>query len=220
MVCISYAGEEAFDVILYIGRTLTKLNYRILIVDLSDSKALLNSINHGMDIDSSKDIVNYRDINYTRKVPTSEELAAFNSGIVLVAYGRNFKRDVILPCKELNIVINTFPHVIDEINTLIKGATIGAERVHILIRDIVSIDDTDRVKEAVKFQYEDEKDNYLYMDVSDYECAVNCQVNQVINFTNITSRMEKYITYHIGGILPNISHGQIKKALNAARKGR
>ena len=80
MICMGYAGLEAYDLILYIGRVYTKLGQRVLIVDLSSSEALKNSIKHGMGLDSFIDIINYRDINYVRRIPTEEELVDFQNG--------------------------------------------------------------------------------------------------------------------------------------------
>jgi hypothetical protein len=220
MVCISYVGEEAYDVILYMGRTLTKLNYRVLIIDLSETKALFNAINHGMGLDSNQDIVNYRDINYTQRLPSKEELAVFQSGVIYVSYGNNYRSEVILPCEEFNVVINSFPHTIEKINLLMGSAKCESENINLLIRDIVSIDDVDRVKSAVNFPFQNHKGEYLYLDASDYECAVNCQVKQIVKFSNISSHMKKYIILHIHRLFPDLKESRIKKALKAAGRGK
>ncbi|MDF2486507.1 MAG: hypothetical protein K0R46_2675 [Herbinix sp.] len=220
MRCIGYAGEEAFDVILYISRTLTKLNYPVLIIDLSDSNALFMSVHHGMGLNSDSEIINYRNINYTRRIPSEEELAMFDTGVVFMLYGRNVTEDIQLLCSELIIVINTFPHIIDETNTLVHDIGNKDCRIRILIRDIVTLDDVERVKASVTFPFSNEMLNYLYLDYADYECAVNCQYTQLIRFTNISSGMEKYIINNIRTMLPDIKPNQIKKALLAARKGR
>lgn len=220
MVCISYVGEEAYDVILYMGRTLTKLNYRVLIIDLSGTKALCKAVKHGMELDSNQDIVNYRDINYTQRFPSMEELASYISGVIFVSYGNNYRSDVILPYDEINIVINPFPHTIEKINLLMDSVMCVGVNINLFIRNIVSIDDIDRVKGAVSFPFQYHKGDYLYLEASDYECAMNCQITQIVKFTNISSHMKKHIIRHIHRLFPDLRESRIKKALNTAGRGR
>lgn len=218
---ISYIGEEAYDIILYTARTITKLNYRVLIVDLSESNAFKNAIYHGMELDSTKDIVNYRDINYVRRVPTNEELEIFKEGVIFIAYGYNYLCDT-FHSSEINIVFNTCPHIIEKINSFVGKQPKGTKEciVNILIRDAVSIDDVDRTKKAVIFPFSDTKDNYIYHDMNDYETALNCQLKQVVNFNGLSAGMEKHITGHIHRLFPEINGYHIKKAFNIARKGK
>lgn len=220
MVSISYIGEEAFDIVLYMARTMTKLNYRVLIIDLSDSTALYKSIYHGMDLDSRETIVNYRDINYTRKAPSNEELEPFSTGVVFVVYGYSNNMNFQLPFLETNVVINTFPHVIERVNSMMMDMEGTGFNHRLLIRDILSIDDLERVKSELSFTYEDDKNDYLYLDLDDRESAVNCQVKQIVNFANVSGRMESYITGHLHVIFPQINMSYIKKAFKEARKGR
>lgn len=216
MICIGFAGIEVFDVVLYIGRTLTKLNYRVLIIDLSDSNALCKTIRHGMGLNSTVDIVNYRDINYTRKIPSKEELEIFAQGVVLIVYGFNYVTDGIFEYKSFTIAVNTFPHIMDRVNTMLKNS--GLQDFDLLIRDAVTADDADKVKNNIL--YKKIKDvSYLYYDIPDYENAVNCQVTKVIRFTGITARMEKYIIKQVHDIVPQLSVRKIKKAIAAARRG-
>ena len=218
MLCIGFAGCEAFDVILYMGRTLTKLKYRVLIIDLSDTGALSKAINHGMHLDSSKEIVNYRNINYIRRMPKEEELVIFKEGVILISYGLTNTENT-LSCNVMNIVVNTFPHTIDKINTLVLKSELQADQLHLLVRDIISPNDIDRVNEAIEFQY-DNKLNYLYLDLSDYSCAVNMQEKQLFKFLRLSSGMKRYIISQIHDIFPNIKLNKINKALTSAGKGR
>lgn len=219
MICIGYVGIECFDFVLYTGRTLTKLNKRVLVVDFSETGAFLRSIPHGMGLDSENGIVNYRDINYTRHLPTKEEIAMFKDGVVFVVYGLNYINDISFPFQEINIVINTFPNVIYQVNSLMQN-NLNSLNVRVLIRDMISPDDVDNVKQLLSFEYDEEKINYLYLDLSDYENAVNCQYKQVVSFTYASRKMEKCIINQINRILPDVSHNQITKALSAAKKGR
>lgn len=219
MISVGYAGCEAFDIILYIGRTLTKLNYRVLIVDLSGSGAYQKAVQHGMGLDSSQDIVNYRDINYTRKILSSEELKAFHDGVVFVVYGMNYFNDLPFECKQLNVVVNTFPHMLDDVSGIMKEALYHKDKYNLLIRDIVTIDDVDIVEKTFAISSKLNRVNYLYLDISDYESAVECQLSQIVKFTKISIRMKKYIIEQIHELLPQLKTAKISNAMNAAKRG-
>lgn len=218
MLCVGYVGCEAFDVILYTGRTLTKLNYRVLIIDLSASGALLHSINHGMNLDSLEEMVNYRDINYIRKMPSKEELDSFQDGVVIINYGFNDTKHCDLECKFIIILVNTFPHITDKINELLKEKDLQVQDSRLLIRDVTVIDDVDRVKKEFS-SYQFSEISYLYLDISDYESAIHCQLSQIIRFTKVSTGMKKYIMEQIHALLPQLTHHKIKKAMALARRG-
>lgn len=219
MMCIGYTGCEAFDIILYIGRSLTKLNYRVLFVDLSGNGALTNSIKHGMGLDSTKVVINYRDINYIRKIPGKDELELFQSGVVLIYYGMKYEDKFPVSCQKMNVVINTLPNVIDEVNSLMQNPFCHAEGFNLLIRDIITIDDVEVVKNKMTLPAKADKTFHLYYEVRDYECAVNCQRTQVVRFTKITKSMERSIVEQIQDILPQMKRRRIRKAISAAKRG-
>lgn len=219
MICIGFAGYEAFDIILYMGRTLARLNYPLLIIDLSDSGALKKAIYHGMGLDSSQVIVNYRNINYLRRTPSEAELMMFQEGVILIDYGFHSSTEVPLACNVLNIVVSIYPHIIDKINTLLSTSEWKADKRQLLHRDIITPDDIDRVISKINFQC-DNIHNYLYLDLDDYYCAVNCQVKQSLKFVKLSSGMKKYIIGQIHGIFPQIKMNKIKKAFISAGKGR
>lgn len=219
MICIGYTGCEAFDVILYTGRILAKLNYRVLIVDLSESGALKKAINHGMGLDSSKEIVNYRDINYLRRIPTSKELDDFLEGVVFVDYGMHYVDGFPMALQQLNLVVNTLPHVIEGVNELLKEVIHCKDKYNLLIRDAITIDDVDLVVDTIDLPAKINRISYLYHDISDYECAVECQISQIVRFKKISTRMKKCIVQQIQDILPQLKTYKISKAMIAAKWG-
>lgn len=220
MKCVGYVGLETFDVILYITRTLTKLNKRVLIIDLSKSGNMERVIYHGMNLDSSKNIVNYRDINYVRYIPSNEEMSSFEGGVIFMVFGQNYNEDTLKLSYNfdfLNIVVNTFPNFITNINTLLKD--INNNNIHLLIRDIINIDDIERVKAGLDLKVEPTNIDHLYYSIEDYESAINCQVSQVVRFTNISSDMKRHIVSAIKGLYPDIKEKPIRKAVAMAKKG-
>jgi hypothetical protein len=219
MICIGYAGCEAFDVILYTARTIAKLKYRVLIVDLSDSGALKQAIKHGMGLDSQKNIICYRDINYTRKIPSEYEFEMFLEGVILVVYGRNYTQDFPFPCHVINIVVNTFPHKIEGVNRLVEKMIKHEERFRLLIRNIITPDDVDRVTDSMMLPSKLEKISYLYFDLRDYEGAIHCQLKKVIRFRKVSAGMVRYIAGEIHAIFPMIKPAKIKRAIAMAGRG-
>lgn len=221
MINIGYAGLEAFDIILYIGRTLTKLNKRVLIIDLSGTGAMTTAINHGMGLDSNISIVNYRDLNYTKVIPPNDELKDFCDGVVIVNFGLNYFEltDTPIALNNISVVCNTLPSDIIEINQILKKINEMNNDTRILIRDVVNVNDLERTIKSLELSQKPKSTSYLYYSMDDYESAINCQVSQVVRFTNISSEMEKYIISEINSIFPDIKEKVIRKAISMARKG-
>lgn len=221
MISIGYAGLEAFDVILYIGRTLTKLNKRVLIIDLSDTGAMTRTIKHGMGLDSSTSIVNYRDINYTRTIPTSEEFDDFHNGVVIVNFGCYYNNlsNTPIVLDGISVVSSTFPSHVSVIKKLLKRINKDIDNVRVLIRDVINSDDLERVVNSLDLSEKPKRISFIYYNADDYENSINCQVSQVVRFTKISSEMEKYIISEIHNIYPDIKKKVIHKAITMARKG-
>ena len=217
MIRVGYVGGEVFDIVLYIARTLTKLKLRVLIIDLSDTGSFQKIIKHGMGLDSSKEIINYRDINYSRIIPNKEELSLFENGVVFIIYG-NTANSHLLECNRLVTVVNPFPSMIDHVNELMKHYW-NAENYDLLIRDLLFEEDAERISNDLNYPYEKNNIHYLYLDLRDYENAVRCQKSQIIQFIKISSSMKRYITSQLKEMLPELTTRQIRKAINTARKG-
>ncbi len=218
MICIGFAGCEAFDIILYMSRTLIKLNYRILVIDISETGALTKAIYHGMDLDSRQEIVNYRNINYLRRMPSEEELSSFVEGVIMIDFGIQSFPDLSLPCNFLYTTTNTFPYIIDNINTLMLNSEWKTEKQRLIIRDMITPDDIDRVASKIRFHYDAIES--LYLDIDDYYCAVNCQEIQLIRFMKLSSGMKTFIISQLHDIFPQIKIKRIKNAFALAGKGR
>jgi len=215
MIRIGFAGLEAFDVVLYIGRTLTKLNKRVLIIDLSNSNALETAINHGMDIDSNFNIVNYRDINYTRMVPSENEINEF--GVVIFSFGLECKSYEL--ADKIILVCDILPSNIKKVKGILGNVYDKHDNVDMLIRNVINIEDVDRIVNLLDLKKNPANTSFHYYNLDDYESAVNCQVTQVIRFTNISKEMNSYIIQEIKSIFPDIKESVIKKAIYRARRG-
>lgn len=219
MISIGYVGVEAFDIILYIGKTLSMLNYPVLIIDLSDTEALYKTIYHGMDIDSANQIIHYRNLNYIRKVPKDEELNEFSKGILFVVYGFNYIEIPQLKFDFLNIIVDPFPNSACKVNKALCNTSTDSMKVKILVRNIVTIDDFDRVNTSIIVKQGAASSSYLYYDIIDYENALKCQISQGIFFKNISSKMKRFILSEICDILPSIKPSIIKKTIRLTMKG-
>ena len=219
MICIGYIGVEAFDIILYIGKSISMLNYPLLIIDLSGTGALNMTIYHGMDLDSRDNIVQYRNINYTRRVPDDRELKDYEEGVIFVVYGFNYTEDLPIHPDHLNIVVNPFPHNIHRVNRALYKVLAENINIRVWVRDIVTIDDFERVKGSIIPALKSHSAMYLYYDINDYENAVRCQNSQVIRFRRISTGMRKAIMTELSDIFPSIKPSIIRRAFCLARKG-
>lgn len=219
MICVGFAGCEAFDIVIYFSRTLVRLNYPVLIIDISDSEALKKAIYHGMDLDSSKDIISYRNIHYLRRCPQEAELLPYQKGIVLINYGFCPLKELPLTCDSIYVVMNTYPHIIDKIKSLLSNSEWKTDQFILLVREIITPDDIDRVSSKVKLPY-DARKYHLFLDHNDHFCSINCQTQQSFRFITLSSCMKKFIIRSIHDIIPQIKIKKIKKAFTSAGRGR
>lgn len=219
MICIGYIGVEAFDIILYIGKSISILNYPVLIIDLSDTGALTKTIYHGMNLDSRDNIVHYRNLNYTRMIPVENELKDFDDGVIFIVYGFECIERYPIRLDILNIVVNPFPNNIYRVSRALLNAPSENINMQVLVRDIVTIDDVDRVKSSIALELNSARTLYLYYDINDYENALKCQRSQVVRFRKISSGMKNIVMTEIVNILPGIKPSIIRKAVCKARKG-
>lgn len=219
MKCIGYTGCEAFDLILYTGRILSKLKYKVLVVDLSETGALWTSVNHGLGLDSSKEVVFYRGIYYLRRIPRDDELKEFQEGIVFVNFGMNYRSDFPVELHRLYLVVTPFPHIVETVKELQEEKIEDSSKCNLLIRDARNVDDIDIVLDAMKPRNNFAQVSFLYHDISDYESALNCQMSKVIRFTRISPRMKKCIRQQIKEILPQLRAEKISRAMVVAKWG-
>ncbi len=219
MISIGYMGVEAFDIILYMAKTLSTLDYPVLIVDLSDTGALTETIYHGMDLDSEKSIIHYRDINYTRKAPQENELDDFKDGVVFVVYGFNNISWHSVRLDYLNIILDSFPYKINKVNKILSNIRTDDIKVRLLVRDIITMDDFDRVQTTIISRVNPVSASYIYYDMNDYINAIKCQASQVIRFKGISSSMREYIRSEIDDMFPSTKPSHIRKAICIAGKG-
>lgn len=219
MKCIGYMGVEAFDIILYIARTIVMLNYPILIIDLSETGALAKAIYHGMDLDSENGIIHYRNLNYIRKMPEEDELKDYDKGVVFIVYGLNYVAHPSINLDYINIITDPFPNHIDQINILLNEFPLDSMKVKILVRDIISLNDLERVKYSIKLAHNPYSIKYLYFDINDRENAIECQISQLVRFRRISSKMKNIIISETGDVFANIKLSRIRKAFFYAKKG-
>jgi len=212
MVCVGFLGTEAFDIILYIGHSLSKLKYPVLIVDLSDTGALKNAIYHGMDIDSMKDIVHYRNLNYIRRVPGWYDLKEYEDGAVFISFGYNYRNIRPLKLDYMNIIVNPFTHVLDKIAGMMKETIFNDINIKMIVRDIISPDDLETVKSSMIRVSRPESISYLYLDFNDYENALRCQKLQTVNLRKVSKRMKQLVTDEVKYITSKLSTKEVHMA--------
>ncbi|NLJ95734.1 MAG: hypothetical protein GX321_01160 [Clostridiales bacterium] len=213
MVCIGYGGMEAFDIVLYLGQALVRLNIPVLIIDLSDTGAMTKAIYHGMDIDSTDTIINYRGINYIRSIPDYKDFEDYTHGVVFIVFGLKYVDIKSIKLDFMSIVVDSFPSNIDRVNTLISKMPLRNIQTRLLIRNITCIDDVERVKRNMTQDYTWSSVNYLYLEVIDIENAIRCQRLQTIDLRRISRLFKKFIINEINAIRPDIMPSKIRKRI-------
>jgi hypothetical protein len=172
-----------------------------------------------MDLDSRDDIVHYRNLNYTRKIPNENELKDFDDGVIFIVYGFEYIERYPIRLDILNIVVNSFPHNIYRVGRALLNASSEHTEIKVIVRDAITIDDVDRVRDSIASEINPVRTMYLYYDINDYVNALKCQISQVVRFRKISSGMKNIVMTEIVNILPGIKPSIIRKAVCKARKG-
>ncbi len=106
-------------------------------------------------------------------------------GVVFVVFGFNYINTHPIKLDIINIVADPFPNHINKINVLIKDIPLD-KQLRLIIRDIITLDDLERTKNSLIFSNKPVPVKYLYLDIADYENAIQCQRIQIVRFKRIS----------------------------------
>lgn len=82
---IGFIGVDCYDYILYLTRILTILGCKVLLIDYSCTQSLTYCIPHPKDMDSYKEIVEYKGFDFTRRIFSLEWEGEYD--FIFIFYG-------------------------------------------------------------------------------------------------------------------------------------
>lgn len=176
---IGFIGSDKAEIILYLSRIVTKLNKRVLIQDLSDTKALSYCVNGSAE--ELEDIITYHCSDFTNCYELQNMMAY---DFVLADFGYNLEHPDIKKCCEIWILTDPQIHHVLALKTL----KLEKEQKRILI-----LKDYIRGKISPKYIMRELEelsiatDPYvIYWDQDDWKSAINCQYNNLSFFDKLS----------------------------------
>lgn len=212
---IAFVGIESFDNIQYMARILSNLGKKVLVIDYSETEALTWSVPRISFIDINKDIVNYRNIDYTNQNITDSMLNVYDD--VLIAFGFNIIEEAILSCNIICYVTDLYINNIKKINR-INNFKIKSK--YLFIRNVLEVKiNPELVASQIKKNIPKENTLILPFRERDQFSGLINQYNQTVCFTNISKAYEKLLYKQIHELYPGITKYKLKVAYRKARKG-
>lgn len=215
---VRYFGIQYADIVLYTARTLTKLEKRVLIIDYTEERTILSMMPQIPEIDITKDILNYRDINYTCTLPEDDVLNLFHVIFVLYGHKEEVTEHIQFENDSCYIVTTQMPHEVLQVKELIKN--LEKDKFSYIIR---SVYDRTRINEVKEYlgckEIAQDKIRCFDYDYHDIFQLYYCQTRKSSKFSTISPGFKNFLMEHIKEIFPDTNFHMIKKAYKSAEKG-
>lgn len=214
---VAYIGYNSFDIILYLSRVLQKAGRRVLIVDYSEAEALTYSIPQIDGIDTNKDIMTYRRVDFTRMIIIEETAKIYDD--ILIDFG--FSRPIINLSLITKVVYvsNMFRYNLNRLCNIKYYDELQISK-ELLIREATDLKiPIESMTEIIDKQITMQGISLLYLDEKDYENSLVCHYNQTFCFTRISGMLRGYLLKTASDLCGNVSDKQILTAYAKARKG-
>ncbi|HHU72963.1 MAG TPA: hypothetical protein GXZ21_13180 [Clostridiales bacterium] len=211
---VAFVGIESFDNIQYMARILSILGKKVLVIDYSETEALTRSVPELDFIDIKKDIINYRNVDYTKLDMTEALLKVYDD--IIVAFGFNIIDEEIMLCNKIIYVTDLYINNIEKLNRI---SDYKAEKKYLLIRNIMGIKISPE-SVALKIDKNISPENTLILPFSENDQInglIN-QYNQTIDLTNISRPFKELLYKQIHELYPNITKDKLRVAYKKARK--
>ncbi|NLC18827.1 MAG: hypothetical protein GX757_06320 [Clostridiales bacterium] len=211
---IAYAGNNSFDIILYLSRILQRLGRKVLIADYNDSMALTCSIPAISGIDAYMDFSCYMNVDFTKKAVDETIIAGYDDVLIDCGLGK--------PAFNTNLITKlVFVSDMFEFNLMRLSQIPFYDRLtvkkELLIRQVADIDISSEQMAAI-VNKDISKVVLLYYDEADYQNALLCNYNKIASFSGISDRLRKYLLDELAQLVENASARRLKAAFYKARK--
>lgn len=216
---VVYAGIEVFDIVIYLGKILSKLGRKVLIIDHSETQLLSNSIPRPEEISCNEHIIHYNDVDYTC-LPLDEEMIEKYDDI-LITKGFNEPDEGINRCTRLSYVTDLYKHKSWSLGKLGYNNFIGEDiQRDLLIKSRYDVSIEENVLAKIIDQKIDQKDIRIFLyDDKDERKRLISHHNKTFNLKGITRQMKKHLTSEASKYLAQVEKDQLKKAIKALRAG-
>lgn len=211
---IAFVGIDNFDFILYLSSILSKLDKKVLIVDHSETKSVIQSIPQPMELNYESEIITYRQVDFTSMITTKEMLYGYED--VFIVYGFMEPSPDIELCNRILLVTDMYRYHQEKICSLVSKYSKEKEQ-ELIIRDYIESKIT---PELISDRFQSpENTTIIFRDDNDYKNSLMCHFNRVFSFQSISRQLKQYLIDEILKLHPEISKNQLMTAYRRARKG-
>lgn len=215
---VAYVGIDNFDVILYQASILSRMNQRVLVLELSETGkegaiSKLIPIPKGMEV--NKELVTFRKIDFAMFFPSEDIINRYDK--VLISCGNYVE---LLPSRVSKIIFVTdlFPYNMNAVKAMMKNVTF-VKRAILVRNNVMSCVNQELIFEEVEGLIDKEDINILDQDENDLFNAVLIHHGQHFQFNAISWKMKRYLLKETRKYCPEADKKTIKIAFNIAKKG-
>lgn len=216
---IAYVGIDYFDHIIYTARILVKLGMKVLIVDHSDTLALLSSIPIPKGISVHNDIITFKKMDFTLAEISQTLLEAYDD--ILISYGFKKPTADIAYCNRIVYVTDLYRY---NHTRLKKYCTMyhldNITNRELVIKDVIeSKVPTDMIAERIGVTFPDKNITVLLRDDNDYYNSIINHTNNSFYFARTSKQLRRHLIQETGILYPNLKPKQLSSACQRAGKG-
>lgn len=213
---VAYAGILSFDIILYQSRILHQLGRKVLVVDNSDTKALVYSLPHIPGVDTDNSFVTYRCVDFTTQAVTHAIAKQYDD--ILIDFGHNPPQMDLSLLTRVVFIVDMFEYNMAKIAE--SGIFDQVSDKALLIRDATEAKiTTEHILSKINKEIPKDMVYFLYRDDRDFDNCLRCHFNQVTRFTHISQMLQQYLIMETKILYGEIGEKQMRQAYNKARRG-
>lgn len=214
---IAFVGIDNFDNIFYISKILSAVGKRVLLIDHSDTLAIKHSIPLPDGVECSKELVTYRNIDFTTKILTTDMMEEYDD--IFLAYGFNEPLQDIVYCNRIVYVLDLYRYNQERL-ICIMGEKLPKEVEKELI--VKGVLDTKLIPELVAEKIDNsitkEGISVLLHDERDEANALLCHHNRMFCLRGISRQRKNYLSKVIRGYYPEISNHTVRAAFRQSKR--
>jgi len=212
---IGFIGIDNYDIILYLSRILNTIGKKVLIIDYSYTDALTTCIPVPEGLNVYDDIIDYRDVDYTKKCFEEDYLNEYDD--ILINFGFHYIEHVAAVCNYIIYSTDLQKHNIDSLRSI---PFIRDGKKQLIIRDMVDskINPT-YIIDLLQMEFLKDDVYGFELDALDMKYKILIQYDTIFEFKRITKYLKSYLTDTLKKLYPNIAHKELREALKKAERG-
>lgn len=215
---VAYIGIDHFDIVLYLSRILSKLNRKVLVIDHTETQAVISAIPKPVGLEEHN-YITYRGVDYTSVRLENDNMNYYDD--ILITYGFQPDANEIKYCTRLVFVTDLYLYNHNRLQYIEgKGLTSKEIERRVLIRNVVDVKfNQSAILNHINNEIYKDHISILYLNEQDYMNSLICYTNQECQFRMISKQLKNYLLSEIRIYVPDIKVKRWRTAFIKARRG-